>query len=143
MKIACKGRKRWKNSNFMTLFYGWDSAVLSYRVTVKKQFTFNCQVLRRSWYSFDQTRKIERLCQPWIHPVVLRLETLDLESSVLTTKPLLHENQYGEYGENQLAAIGKKTILHTLSKTHDSIDLSNTADKSLAVFQGFSFSQDI
>ena len=91
-------------------------------MTVKKQFTFNCQVLRRSWYSFDRTRKIERLCQPWIHPVVLRLETLDLESSVLSTKPLLHENQCGEYG---------------------SIDLSNTPDKSLAVSQDFSFSQDI
>ena len=43
---------------------------------------------------------------------------------------MLHKNQYGK---NQLVAIRKRTILHTLSIIHDSIDLSNTLGKPLAV----------
>ena len=61
--------------------------------------------------------------------MVLNLGPLDLESSVLTTEPLLHEHKQGE---NQLTAIRKRTILHIISIVHDSIDLSNTLDKPLS-----------
>ena len=42
------------------------------------------------WYSFYRPRKDERLSRPWRHPVVLNTGPLDWESSVLTTRPLLH-----------------------------------------------------
>ena len=45
---------------------------------------------RNSWYSFYRPRKDERLSLPWSHPVVLNTGPLDLESSALTTRPLLH-----------------------------------------------------
>ena len=47
---------------------------------------------RNPWYSFDQPRMDESLSRPWSHPVVLNTGPLDCESSVLTTRPLLHEH---------------------------------------------------
>ena len=58
------------------------------RAITRREFTFYHEVLRNSWYSFYQTRKDERLSQPWGHPVVLNPEPLDWESSALTTTPL-------------------------------------------------------
>ena len=43
---------------------------------------FNClnatEPLRRSWYSFHQPRKDERLSRPWRHPVVLNSGSLEI-----------------------------------------------------------------
>ena len=52
-----------------------------------------------SWNLFDQPQKDEKLSQPWSHPVVLKQEPLDLESSALTTRPLLHESQWLRRGD--------------------------------------------
>ena len=57
--------------------------------TSRRQFTFYHSVPRNSWYSFYRPRKDERLSRPWSHPVVLNTETLDWESSALTTRPSL------------------------------------------------------
>ena len=61
----------------------------SYRTTTRRQFTFYHLVPRISWYSFDRPRKDARLSRPWSHLVVLQ-GSLVWESSVLTTRPLLH-----------------------------------------------------
>ena len=58
--------------------------------TSRGQFSFYHLVCRISWYSFYRPRKDERLSRPWRHPVVLNTGPLDWESSVLTTRPLLH-----------------------------------------------------
>ena len=58
--------------------------------TWRRQFTFYHKVPRNSWYSFYRPRKDEGLSRPWSHPVVLNTAPLDWESSVLTTRSLLH-----------------------------------------------------
>ena len=60
------------------------------RVTTRRQFTFYKYVPRNSWYSFDQLREDEQLSRLWSHPVVVNTESLDWESSVLTTLTLQH-----------------------------------------------------
>ena len=60
------------------------------RVTTRRQFTFYQYVPRNSWYSFDRLREDEKLSRPWSHPVVVNTESLDWESSVLTTLTLQH-----------------------------------------------------
>ena len=60
------------------------------RVTTRRQFTFYKYVPRNSWYSFDQLREDEKLSRLWSHPVVVNTESLDWESSVLTTLTLQH-----------------------------------------------------
>ena len=57
-----------------------------YRATTRRQFTFYHSVTRSSWYSFNQSRKDERLSSLRSHSVVLSPEHLDLESSTLTTR---------------------------------------------------------
>ena len=47
------------------------------RATMRKQFTFNNQVPKSSWYSFDQPRKNERLNEHSSHYVVLKPGPLD------------------------------------------------------------------
>ena len=59
--------------------------------TSRRQFTFYHSVPRNSWYSFYQPRKDEKLSRPWSHPVVLSMGLLAWESSILTTRPLLHK----------------------------------------------------
>ena len=56
-----------------------------YKATLSRQFTFYHQVPRKSWYSFDQPLKDERLSPPWNHAVILDMGPLDWESSTLTT----------------------------------------------------------
>ena len=58
--------------------------------TSRRQFTFYHSVPRNSWYSFYRPRKDERLSPPWSHPLVLDTGLLNWQSSVLTTRPLLH-----------------------------------------------------
>ena len=60
-----------------------------YRATSRRQINFYHPVRRISWYSFNRPQKDERLSQPWSHPVVLNLGSLDWESIVLTTRLLL------------------------------------------------------
>ena len=60
-----------------------------YRATTRRQFTFYRYVPRRSWYSFDQPQKSEKLSWPWSHPVVLNPGPRDWKSSALITRPLL------------------------------------------------------
>ena len=45
-------------------------------------------VSKISCYSFNRTREDERLSQPWSHPVVLNLGSIDWVSSALTTRSL-------------------------------------------------------
>ena len=56
---------------------------------LRGQLTFNNHVPRKSWHSFDRSRKEERLSQPRRHPVALNWEALTLKSSALNTRPLL------------------------------------------------------
>ena len=78
----------------MAHFYGWGSTASRLdRATLRRQFTFYHQVPRDSWYSFYRPQKDERLSRPWSHPVVLNTGLLDWESSVLTTRPLLHKEK--------------------------------------------------
>ena len=62
------------------------------RATMRRQFTFNQQLARYSWYSLYRSWKDEALSPACSNPVVLNSGPLDLESSVLTTKPL-HQMQ--------------------------------------------------
>ena len=66
---------------------------LKAKATLRRQFTFYHQVHRNSWYSFYRPLKDERLIRPWSHPVVLNTGPLDWESSILTTRSLLHVNR--------------------------------------------------
>ena len=56
---------------------------------LRGDINFYHSVPRISWYLFNRPQKDERLGQPWSHPVVLNLGSLDWESSVLTTRLLL------------------------------------------------------
>ena len=47
------------------------------------------QVPRNSWYSFYRPRKDERLNRPWNHRVVLDRESLEWETSAVSTRSLL------------------------------------------------------
>ena len=60
-----------------------------YKATSRRQFTFNHESPRTSWYSFDGPQKDERLSRPCSHPVVLNMGPLDWASSALTTRPFL------------------------------------------------------
>ena len=59
-----------------------------YRATTKRQFTFYHSVPRSSWYSLNRFHENER--QSWLcsHPMVLNSESLDWESSPLSTTSL-------------------------------------------------------
>ena len=59
-------------------------------VITRRQFTFYQYVPRNSWYSFDRLPEDEKLSRPWSNPVVVNTESLDWESSVLTTLTLQH-----------------------------------------------------
>ena len=41
------------------------------KAIMRRQFAFDHEVPRNSCYSFDRTRKNEKVSQPWSHPVVL------------------------------------------------------------------------
>ena len=79
-------------SQSISLFMDRVQLPQGYRATIRRQFTFYDLVPRDSWYSFYRPRKDERLSRPWSHPVVL-----NWESSVLASRPLLHE--ISEIGE--------------------------------------------
>ena len=70
----------------MTLFVDGIQLPQGNRATSRRKFTFYHQVSRKSWYSFDQPRKDDRLSQPWNHPVDLHTGPLDWESSILITR---------------------------------------------------------
>ena len=71
----------------MVSFYGCD---LNISMLQEESLLFLLSSQEALVFSFDQPRKNESLSRPWSHPVVSNLETLDWESSVLATKPLLH-----------------------------------------------------
>ena len=52
-----------------------------YRATTRKQFTFDLEVPRYSWYSFDRPPTDENLSQSWGNQVLLNALPLDWESS--------------------------------------------------------------
>ena len=54
-----------------------------YRATKRRQFTFYNSLPRSFWYSFNRSRKDERMSLPWSHPAVLNPGLLDWESSAL------------------------------------------------------------
>ena len=80
----------------MAPFYGRGSATSRLQSHYEKEVYFLPQVPRSSWYSFDRPRKDERLSRPWIHPVILNTGPLDWESSALTTRRQI-DNEEGRY----------------------------------------------
>ena len=56
-----------------------------YTAPKRRQFTFYHSVSRSSWYSFNRSRKDERMSLPWSHLAVLNTGLLDWESSALIT----------------------------------------------------------
>ena len=56
------------NNTLWPLFTGGVQLPRGYRAISRTQFTFYHQVPRKSWYSFDQPRKDERLSRPWSEP---------------------------------------------------------------------------
>ena len=75
---------------FLCIMYGIQLSE-GYRAITRRQFTFCYSVPRSSWHSVDLSWKDERLSWPWSHPVVLSPGPLDLESTALTTRSLLHK----------------------------------------------------
>ena len=67
-----------KNKKIMNLFYGQRSAVSRLKSNNKT--------------TFDEPRKDESLSRLWSHSVSLKPGPLKWESSILTTRPLLHKN---------------------------------------------------
>ena len=63
----------------MAPFCGWGSTVSR----LQSHYQETVSDLRSSWYSFHRPRNDERLSQPRSHPVVLKTEPLDWESSAL------------------------------------------------------------
>ena len=82
----------------------------------RRQFTFYHQVPGNTWYSLDQPRKDERLCQPWSQPVVLK------------TGPLgIHYHGYIQIPENSNEHVGLKTpVMVTLRSYGKHIALTTT-----------------
>ena len=87
---------------------------LKARATSRRQFTFYHQVPRDSWYSLYWPGKDESQCWPWSHPVILNTGPLDLESSTLTTRPLLHEG----WRSNSSFSFLYKTNFHWMQLQH-------------------------
>ena len=55
-----------------------------------RQSTFYHSVFKISWYSFNRHGEDEKMSQSLSHPLGLNLGPLDLESSALSTRPLLY-----------------------------------------------------
>ena len=97
-KILLNGSPEWLINtiviiSFMTSRLTNYSKILD-QLSVFYHFTsllFTTKFPENSWYSFYRPRKEERLSQPWSHPVVLNMESLDWESSTLITRPSLHK----------------------------------------------------
>ena len=85
-------KKTWKKlyGPFLCIMYGVQLSE-GYGATTRRQFTFYYSVSRSSWHSVGLPWKDERASSPWSHPVVLSPGPLDLESSALTTRSLLHK----------------------------------------------------
>ena len=75
----------------MTPIYRWGPTTSRLQSHYGKAVYFYHKVPRNSSQSFDRPRKDKRLRRPWGHPVVLNMGPLNWKSSVLTTRPLLHE----------------------------------------------------
>ena len=67
---------------FLPPFYGWCWTASRLQSHYKERVHFLPPSPRNSSHSFYQTRKDERLSQPWGHPVVLNLGPLDWLNSV-------------------------------------------------------------
>ena len=87
LKIRGLGARKKKNLYGPFLWMGFNC--LKAKGTLRRQFTFYHWVPRKSWYSFYQPRKNERLSQPWSHPVDLNTGPLNWKSRALTSRPLL------------------------------------------------------
>ena len=72
----------------MAPFYGWGSTASKLEQLQGGGLLFTTKFQENSWYPFYQPQRDERLSRPWSHSVVLNTETLDWESSALTTRAL-------------------------------------------------------
>ena len=73
----------------MAPFYGRGSTVSMLKSLWEGSLLFTTKFPQIPRYSFYQPWKDERLSRPWSHPVALNTGPQDLESSTLTTRPLL------------------------------------------------------
>ena len=85
-------------SHVYSLWISWRGMRLSHTLVFHmpkpgRQFTFYHSVPSNSWYSFYRPWKDERLSWPWSHPMVLKTEPQNWESSTLATRPLFHKTQ--------------------------------------------------
>ena len=92
-----------------------------YRAITRTPFTFYHSVPWSFWYTVDRRWKDERLSWPWSYPVTLNPGPLDWESSTLTTRPLVLNQeilreiewlkQYSNKSENYLQGTLYKPFL--------------------------------
>ena len=75
----------------MALFYRWGSNASRLEPLQGGSLLFTAKFPETPGAHFIDPQNDEKLSRPWSHPVDLNMGPLDWESSVLTTRPLLHE----------------------------------------------------
>ena len=82
-----------------------------YRATKRRQFTFYHSVPRSSWYSFNRSRKDERMSLSWSYPVVFNPRLLDWKSIALITTIIGKYVQYVNVNVQFLYTLNKFCII--------------------------------
>ena len=77
--------------NFMAPFYGWGSTASMQQPLRRGSLLFTTKFPEIPGTQFIDLGRMKRLNQPWSHPVVLNMKSLDWESSVLNTRPFIKE----------------------------------------------------
>ena len=75
----------------MAPFYGWGSTASMQQPLRRGSLLFTTKFPEIPGTQFIDLGRMKRLNQPWSHPVVLNMKSLDWESSVLNTRPFIKE----------------------------------------------------